>query len=635
MQSKRHLTACLAAAALGFLGLLGCSGSSSSGDAPPATPTGTVAVSVSDASTEDWSVIGVKLLGITLTPQGGGTPTTLMTAPANAPILNLVQLDNLSDVLGNAQVPVGTYTKATLTLAAKSGDVTLIAAANPSASFPGTAGTTVLPADITIRNAAGGTVQVPVTLAKPLVVQTGQTANLDVEFQLSHPAFIVDHPVGPDGNVQWTVNFTGTVRYNPVAAAAQVVLRHAYGTVTQAGAASLTVTRDFAGLSGTPFPTPQVLQIIPDAVNGTQFHDLDATPPSSVNLKDFSSVAAALQGRYIRAALRFQADGSLVAVRMWTSGSFNNVWLSPEGHVSHVLLGTALIPYQIVVESEHSAPVAVTINNETQFFFRTPANAQADATPIGTGTGFLDAKNLVRGFKVHVSYVDPQASTLVADSVDIETASYSGYISGATGSGFTYTRPFASAADDYTASLGYIPSSTPNGANASGSPVLGFQWWNLTQIATADTSAGAAVDFAGTVGGSVDFGGTVGLIKVWGASAAIPDAVSGWDARWTILEPVRLPKGKVVSPFAANTFSMTVKGGDATPVVVDLNSSTLVYQIDVASGIYTVTTVDPTAGAATIAANLGAGSSVVVYGVPQPGSTILAYVLYFTTTGAL
>jgi hypothetical protein len=70
-------------------------------------------------------------------------------------------------------------------------------------------------------------------------------------------------------------------------------------------------------------------------------------------------------------------------------------------------------------------------------------------------------------------------------------------------------------------------------------------------------------------------------------------------------------------------------------VVVDLNSSTLVYQIDVASGIYTVTPVDPTAGAATIAANLGAGASVVVYGVPQPGSKILAYVLYFTTTAAL
>jgi len=635
MQLQRHLPARLAAAALALLALLGCSGSSSGGSAPPATPTGAVALSVSDASTEDWAVIGVKLLGITLTPQGGGTPATILTAPAAAPMLNLVQLDNLSDVLGTAQVPVGTYTQATLTLAANPGDVTLTAANNPSASFPGTAGATVLPADIKVRNAAGGTVQVPVTLAKPLVVQAGQPANLDVEFQLSHPAFIVDHPVGLDGNIQWTVNFTGTVRHNPVAAAAQMVLRHAYGTVTQAGAAGLTVTRDFAGLSGTPVPTPQVLQIIPDAVNGTRFHDLDATPPTGVSLKDFSSVAAALQGRYLRAALRFRADGSLVAVRLWASSSFSNVWLSPEGHVSHVTLGTAQTPYQIVVESEHSVPVAVTINNETQFFFRTPANAQADATPIGTGTGFLDAHNLVRGFKVHVSYVDPQASTLVADSVDIENAYYAGYISGATVSGFTYTRPFADVLDNYTATLGYIPGTTPNGADASGNPVLGFQWWNLTQWAMANTSAGAVGKFTSTVGGGVDFGGTVGLIKVLGASAAIPDAVSGWDARWTILLPVRLPKGKVVSPFAGNAFSMTVKGGNATPVVVDLNSSTLVYQIDLAQGVYTVTPVDPTAGAATIAANLGAGAPVVVYGVPQAGGTVLAYVLFYTSSAAL
>ena len=40
-------------------------------------------------------------------------------------------------------------------------------------------------------------------------------------------------------------------------------------------------------------------------------------------------------------------------------------------------------------ESGRSTPVAVDAN--TQFFFRTPANAQADATPIATGTAFLAA----------------------------------------------------------------------------------------------------------------------------------------------------------------------------------------------------------------------------------------------------
>jgi hypothetical protein len=647
MDLKRHLSAWLAAAALALLAV-SCAKSSSGGSAPatPAASTGSVAMSVSDASTEDWSVIGVKLLGITLTPQGGGTPTTILATPAAVPVLNLVQLDNLSDALGTAQVPTGTYTKATLILSANPGDVTLTVASNPSATFstdfPGLAGTTIPPANIQIKGATGaaGSLTVPVTvsLAKPLVVKAGQSSNLDLEFELSLPAFLIDHTPAGGGNI-WTVNFTDTIRHHPVAAAPQMVLRQVYGTAIQAGASSITLTRDFPTLPiatpETATATPQVLQISPDTVNGTTFHDVDAKPPTVTTIKDFSSIAGSLAGRYVRAVLRFQPDGSLVAVRMWASSSFNNVWLSPEGHVTHVLLGSATAPYQIVVESEQGAPVTVTVNNETQFFYRVPADALADATPIATGTAFMDAHNLVRGFKVHVSYVDPSAATLVAESVDIENANYSGYISAATSAGFTYTRAFADSADDYTATLGYIPAATPNGNDAAGNPVTGFDWWDLTLWSQADTSASAIADFTGTVGGSVDFGGTVGLIKVWGASAAIPDAVSGWDARWVVLQPLRLPTGKVVTPFAADTFTMVVKGGSTTPVTVNLNSTTLVYQIDLAGAIYTVAPVDPTAGAATIAANLGAGSPVVVYGIPQQNGTIMASVLYYTTTAAL
>jgi hypothetical protein len=38
---------------------------------------------------------------------------------------------------------------------------------------------------------------------------------------------------------------------------------------------------------------------------------------------------------------------------------------------------------------------------------------------------------LVRGFKVHASVVDPLATPLVAQTIDIETAAYSGRISAA------------------------------------------------------------------------------------------------------------------------------------------------------------------------------------------------------------
>jgi len=640
-----------ATAALAVLVLaLGCAGGSSGGDAPASPATGSVTMSVSDASTEDWAVIGVKVLGITLTPTSGGTPRTVLITPATAPMLNLVQLDNLSDLLGTAQVPADTYHKATLTIAANPGDVVLTAANSPSASFVGKAGETIPPADIQIKGAQGATgsltTTVTLTLGKDLVVDPAKPANLDLEFVLSHPAFIVDHVPAGGGATKWTVNFNDTLRHKPVTTPAQLVLRHLYGTVTLEAGGSLTLTREFPTLpivtpKETATPTPQVLQLGTEPDGSTLFYDMDGQQP--IIPTTGTSFPASFLGRHIRAAARYQPDGTLVVVRMWASADFNNVWVSPEGHVARVTIGTGQSSYQIAVEAENGTPVPVVIDNETQFYFHGTA-----LTPVGTA--FLDNADLVRGFKVHVSPVDPAASPLVAESVDIETARFSGYLSAASTSGFTYTHPFAYVPDTYVRPLSYIPAGTANGDDTTGTPVLGFQWWYLTEPGQARTDSGAASiaastavnSFAATVTGNVDFGGTVGPIKVWGASAAMPAdaALSAWDARWTILEPIRLPKGTVVGSFAADAFAMSVKDGTKTPVV-NLSSATgtatLVYQIDLSAGIYTLSPIDITtqAGQNALAANLTAGAPVQVYGVPQAGGTIMAYVLYYTTTNAL
>jgi hypothetical protein len=91
---------------------VGC-GSSSSTSTPAPTPTptaqnGTVSVIVSDASTDDWATIGVKVLSISLTPQGGGAPVTVYAAPSPAPYINLLQLDQLGEILGNTTIQAGT-----------------------------------------------------------------------------------------------------------------------------------------------------------------------------------------------------------------------------------------------------------------------------------------------------------------------------------------------------------------------------------------------------------------------------------------------------------------------------------------------------------------------------------------------
>jgi hypothetical protein len=44
------------------------------------TQNGNVNMMVSDASTEDWANIGVKILSVSLVPQGGGSPVNVFTA---------------------------------------------------------------------------------------------------------------------------------------------------------------------------------------------------------------------------------------------------------------------------------------------------------------------------------------------------------------------------------------------------------------------------------------------------------------------------------------------------------------------------------------------------------------------------
>jgi len=438
------LTAALAACG----GSGGSGGSGSTGATTGTTSQVAMPLSVSDASSEDWSTIGVRVLSIALVPQGGGSNVTVWSAPSPAPYINLEQLDQLAEILGNVNVPPGTYTAAVLTVSANPGDVLLTVAENPESGFPVAAGTSI-PADQIIiqgKQGASGSYTVPVNIGfvNPLVVSTSSTPALDLEFDLSNPAFIVGHtPPAAMGATLWAINFKGPLRHHPIYDIARLVLRHTYGTVSSvaADASSFTMSKDFPVLPVTNPETAvvssQMLQIQADSTDGTIFYDMDAKTRTVVT--DFSAEAATLAGKYVRVAARYQQNGTLVAVRVWASSDFSNVWLSPEGHVTSVDAANSII--RVANESGSATPVSIDAN--TQFFFRTPANAQADATPIATGTGFLTNQDLVRGFKVHVSAVDPLATPMVAQTVDIETATYSGGISNATATGFTYTSPLS------------------------------------------------------------------------------------------------------------------------------------------------------------------------------------------------
>jgi hypothetical protein len=322
--------------------LAACGGGSSAtmgSDPSSSAQVGTMPVVVSDASSDDWALIGVKVLSIALIPAGGGSNVTVFTAGTAAPYLNLEQLDNLGEILGNASVPVGTYTGAVLTISANPGDVLLTVAPNPEAGFAGTAGAAISSDDIQIQHTQGSagnlTTSVNVTFASSLVISSGATPNnaLDLEFDLSHPAFIIGHQPPGAGTTLWAVNFQAPVRRHVIADITRLVLRHTYGNVMSVASdrSSISVTKDLPAFPltnpETAIATPQQLTILVDATNGTLFYDVDAK--TSTTITSFSSESN-LSGKYVRIAARYQQDGSLTATRIWASSTFADVWRSPK-----------------------------------------------------------------------------------------------------------------------------------------------------------------------------------------------------------------------------------------------------------------------------------------------------------------
>ena len=643
--SSRLLSVSVSAALLAACG--GGSGGGSNSLTPPSTPqSANVAMLLSDASSEDWATIGVKVLSIALIPQGGGANVTVYTAPSPAPFVNLAQLDQIAELLGNVSVPVGTYTGAVLTVSGNPSDVLLTVAADPEAGFAAAAGVTIPSSQIQVQHTQGSsgslTAPVSVNFVSPLVVSTSQNGALDLEFDLAHPAFLVGHvPLGGGGTI-WAVNFEGPVHHHPLHDLRRLVLRHTYGDVTAISAdnSSISITKEFPTeppLSPeTAVSGGESLQISADAANGTIFYDLDAKTRTVI--MDFSAESS-LVGKNVRVAARYQQDGTLVATRIWAGSEFNTVWLSPEGHVLHVDAANDVV----TVANEMGRGVPLTVDANTQFFFREPQNPAADSAPIATGPAFLANENLVRGFKVHASVVDPLATPLVAQSIDIETAAYAGTISAPTTTGFTYTRNFHTAGDDYVYTLDYIAADSANGSDDSGNAILGYKWWNFAYPTLLTSGTGAIAAFTSAVDGSVNFGGTVGAVPSYGLSYAIwndPANTSGWAAKSSILMPSILPLGTVVSGLVGSasplTFTMSVAGG-AVPATIDVSntsgSATLVYQVDRTNGVVTVSPIDITTstGLSDLTSGLAAGALVKVYGVPQADSTLRAYVLtYFT-----
>ena len=397
------------------------------------------------------------------------------------------------------------------------------------------------------------------------------------------------------------------------------------------------VSRGAAGESGGRDVLIPRLAIPADANNGTLFYDMDAGTRSTIT--NFNGVASSLTGKFLRIAARYQSD--LVAVRIWTSSSFNTVWLSPEGHVRHVLISSSAL----VVDNEDGQPVTVDVNGSISFSTARPQIRRWTLRRFCTGVACLN--DLVRGFKVHIT-ANPLQSPLVAQTVDIEIARFEGAISSPQPRRTSPTHAnFVTAGDNYTKQMIYISNQTTNGNYLlSGAKITGYKWWNFSFPTLVDSNATAGdnpIRTSSRTGGSATFGCTVGAVPVFGATFATwndPANPAGWAAPWTILEPAPVPwpawpqagLPTAVAPAAVSPSRRLCTNHILVDASSVLGSAVLVYQVDRTSGIITISPVNlGDESRIEYGANRYHCTPVKVFGVPQSDGSIKAYVFFYFT----
>ena len=165
----------------------------------PAVQNGTVSTMVSDASSEDWATIGVKILSISLVPQGGGSPISVVHGAEPAASDQSRAVGSVERNTGQPERSRGNRTSANLTIGGN--PLAMSCSPFPPIQKPASLERRALsfPRAKSIfkgRNGSAGNLTVPVNVSfvSPLVVTTGQSNALDLEFDLAviwNSAFIV------------------------------------------------------------------------------------------------------------------------------------------------------------------------------------------------------------------------------------------------------------------------------------------------------------------------------------------------------------------------------------------------------------------------------------------------------------
>lgn len=553
-----RLAATLSLGSLAFFIACGGGGSSSGSGSTPAG-TGTVDTIVTDSASDQWSTVGVVVTKITLLDKADHSHEVVAFNGTSAKI-NLVDLDSVGELLAQAQVPAGTYDAMRITIDSDPSTVTLI----------DSTGATVPTSKIHVLGSS-----VTVTLNADLVVTAGGTTALQADFDLAHPLFLYQLPNG-----DWVLNLQVRHKVNP-ATLDKLVLHHHLGTVTATASSSFTMQT----VHGTS------LDINVDA--GAKFIDVD----NKTTVSGVAGLANLATEKNVLVTTRVQPDGSLWAVRVWSSASALP-GLNPEGHVYGVVRGAG---GYLIVSTSTGAPRRIYIDDAAGSTTATDFTWH-QSTDLGTGTAVLD--KMWRGFKVSVTVKDPLAAQLHADTVNIERAVDGGFIDASTsaGTGLTYDHPWGSQTFAFASS--------------------GFSWWyySLPGASSTDQTAFLAA-IAGAGASNVRVAGVSDLS--YDASAA-----SGWDVSNVIILPTLAPVGTVAA-FNSTTNVLAYTYLDTSlgtrTINVGLNPTPglqpFVLNVQNSAGVVTVSQV----GVANWGTALATNDRAVVALVPKADGSFAAY----------
>jgi len=394
----RRLTVCALAAAgvagLVFLSACNISSSSSGG-------TGRVNLLVTDAPSDDWQEVTVKVNSISLRKTDDQSWNSVWTADPNDPNsgkLNLVDLSGVAQILSTTAIPAGSYDRLKLVIDTNPATMKLV----------DDAGTTIDPANITVVDPSQKG-EIRVIISPPMTVTDGGVANLQVDFDLAHPLSIIVQ------NGKVVINLQ--IRHKAVPRNLRdIQFARNIGNVTALN-----------GTTGFSMKTLEGADLTFGVDANTIYVDVDANQPG-----DFTGLVV---DKGVLVASNMNSDGSLFARRVWYGDIAKLPVFTPEGLVRRV--GDNWLK----ILNKNAQPTAgsghycswdwdtVYVNDATTWTFH-------DTIPLGTGTAVL--LNIRRGFRVSVEFVDPNVMPRVAKSINVQSAHDEGAIRSVSATGFTF-----------------------------------------------------------------------------------------------------------------------------------------------------------------------------------------------------